>query len=505
MTSACVAVLAFAIQAHAQTAAPGWTVADVGRPASAGTAAFGPDLLTVTSTGADVAGFADQFTFVYRPIAGNATIIAKLDNVQALDPGAQAGLMIRESLAGAARNGFVFANGNRATAFRARLSAERPTTEAGAGSSSGDAVWLKLQRVDSELIASRSIDGATWTIVSSSTIALPETVFVGLAAASHSAPSWIAAAFSNVRVIGGGMLEGGFSATDVGSPSLAGGSWSSAGTFVVDGSGQGIGGSQDQFRFVYRPFSGDADVMTRVAAFESFASDARAGIVVRESLDPASPYAAVLVSPRSVEFASRLSAAEPPAVETGGSMSAPVYLRLRRTGNVVTGLRSPDGIYWNTVGQQEMTAELAYIGLAATSSDPRQLAHVRFDNTIVAATAPVRDGSTPLHSHLPTTPAPPVTPVPSEPPNKVIFVPSTIHDDVTRYVLEIFMEAADPATARALAIVDLGKPPVLLGECTVDIASRILALAPGRYVATVTAIVPSEGTFRSDPSPVFTR
>jgi hypothetical protein len=504
--AAWVAVFAFAIQAHAQTSAPGWTVADVGEPASTGTATFGPDALTVTSTGADIAGLADQFTFVYRPIIGNAAIVARIDSVQALDAGAQAGVMIRESLAADASTAFIFVNGNRATAFRARTSAGRPTTEAGAGSSTASAVWLKLQRAGAELIASRSIDGVTWTVVSSSTSALPETVFVGLAVASHSAPSWIAAGFSNVRVIGSGTLDDGFSAADVGSPSLTGGSWGSDGTFVIDGSGQGIGGSQDQFRFVYRPFAGDADVMTRVAAFETGSPDARAGIVVRSGLDATSPYAAVLVSPRGVEFASRSSDAEPAAIETGGSISASTYLRLRRTGNTVTGLRSPDGIYWSTVGQKQMTAELGYIGVAATSGDPRQLAHVRFDNTIVAAVAPARDGSTPLHSHLPTTPTPPVTPVtPSGPPDKVIFVPSTIHDEVARYVLEVFLEGADPTTARALAIVDLGKPEVTLGECAVDIAARILALAPGRYVATVTAIVLAEGNFRSDPSPVFTR
>jgi hypothetical protein len=199
--SACVFVLALSVRANAQTTAGGWLVAGVGQPSSAGSAAFGPDILTLTSTGGDVAGFSDQFTFAYRAIAGNATIIARLDAVQALSASAQAGLMIRESLVPTARHAFVFANGSRGAAFRSRTVADRSTLESGA-SPAGDSAWLKLERVASELIASRSRDGVTWTVVATSTIDLPDTVLVGGAVAGPPPPTKVAAEFGVVGRVG---------------------------------------------------------------------------------------------------------------------------------------------------------------------------------------------------------------------------------------------------------------------------------------------------------------
>jgi len=44
--------------------------------------------------------------------------------------------------------------------------------------------------------------------------------------------------------------------------------------------------------------------------------------------------------------------------------------------------------------------------------------------------------------------------------------------------------------------VDLGKPTITEGECRVDISTIILGLAPGDYIATVTAV----GSGTSAPS-----
>jgi regulation of enolase protein 1 (concanavalin A-like superfamily) len=507
------AVLALAVHAHAQTTAPGWVVRDIGQPPSAGTASFGPDALTVTSSGAEVAGLSDQFTFVYRPITGSATIIAKVDAVQAPSAGAQAGVMIRASLESAAPHAFMFGSGNGGTEFRSRSNTDGSTsdTKARAVSIGGEPIWLKLERTTSDVVASRSVDGVNWTAVATARVAFAETVYVGLAVASHAAPGWISAGFSRVRVVGNGTLDDGFSAIDIGQPALSGGSWSDGETFLVDGSGRSVGADPDQLRFVYRAFAGDADVMTRVAAFEAATPDTHAGLVVRASLDATSPYAAVFATPQGVEFASRLMAGERPSVVPGGAVNSEVYLRLRRRDNVVTALRSPDGIYWMTVAQQAMPSDLGFVGIGVTSNDARQTARVRFDHTVFAAAAPspTKEGArTSSRDESLVRMAAVETPIPVDvlvPPTTLIFTASTLHDDVDRYVLEVFLEGADPTTARALSTTNLGRPVRVNGECTVDVRARIAALAPGRYIATVTAVVPAQGIFQSDPSAVFTR
>jgi len=86
-----------------------------------------------------------------------------------------------------------------------------------------------------------------------------------------------------------------------------------------------------------------------------------------------------------------------------------------------------------------------------------------------------------------------------------VFTPSSNHATaVDRYVIELFPLGADPTVANPVGTRDLGKPAITNGEIRVDITSTILALAPGKYIATVTAIG-SGGSTQSAPSPQFTR
>jgi len=90
-------------------------------------------------------------------------------------------------------------------------------------------------------------------------------------------------------------------------------------------------------------------------------------------------------------------------------------------------------------------------------------------------------------------------------PSTAVFTPSS--NDATavdRYVLEVFPVGADTRVANPVATQDLGKPAISNGSCSADVTSTILALIPGSYIATVTAIGPG-GSTQSAPSPQFTR
>ena len=90
-------------------------------------------------------------------------------------------------------------------------------------------------------------------------------------------------------------------------------------------------------------------------------------------------------------------------------------------------------------------------------------------------------------------------------PSTAVFTPSSNHDTaVDRYVLEIFPLGADTTVANPIGTQDLGKPAINNGECRADVSAAILALLPGSYVATVTAIGEG-GSAQSAPSPQFTR
>jgi len=95
-------------------------------------------------------------------------------------------------------------------------------------------------------------------------------------------------------------------------------------------------------------------------------------------------------------------------------------------------------------------------------------------------------------------------PVPA--PRAVVFGASPDHHTsaVTSYVLDVFVAGADPSTATPLASSNLGKPaPAANNDITVDRLAFFIALAPGAYTATISAVGPG-GRARS-PGVAFTR
>jgi YVTN family beta-propeller protein len=86
--------------------------------------------------------------------------------------------------------------------------------------------------------------------------------------------------------------------------------------------------------------------------------------------------------------------------------------------------------------------------------------------------------------------------------SKAVFEPSANDGAVVRYVLDVFRSGMDPEASPPSASQSLGKPPIVNGECSADISETLGRLAPGTYVATVSA-VGSTDTARSAPSAPF--
>ena len=55
-----------------------WADQDVGAAGLVGSASYASGTFTVKASGADIAGGADAFHFVYQPISGDATIVARV-------------------------------------------------------------------------------------------------------------------------------------------------------------------------------------------------------------------------------------------------------------------------------------------------------------------------------------------------------------------------------------------------------------------------------------------
>jgi signal transduction histidine kinase len=72
---------------------------DIGSPRRSGELTIAGNRFQVTGVGGDIWDTPDQFSFVYEPLQGAGEIIARIDDFEAPDPAARAGLMMRESLA----------------------------------------------------------------------------------------------------------------------------------------------------------------------------------------------------------------------------------------------------------------------------------------------------------------------------------------------------------------------------------------------------------------------
>jgi endoglucanase len=178
-----------------------WLTQDVGAPGVAGSASFGNGMFTATGSGGDIWNTSDAFRFVYVPVTGNGTIIARVTAVQNIDAWSKAGVMIRESLAGNAINAFIAVTPGNGVTWQTRS-----TT----GGSSGNAAtggliapyWVKLVRSGNTFTGYRSPDGVTWTQQGTATITMAAAAYIGLALTSHNNSSLCTATFDNVTAPG---------------------------------------------------------------------------------------------------------------------------------------------------------------------------------------------------------------------------------------------------------------------------------------------------------------
>ena len=177
----------------------GWSSRDIGAVAAAGTASFTDGTFSVTGSGADIWGAADELHFVSRTLTGDGTIVARVASVDNVDPWTKVGVMIRESLTAGSPHAFMLVSPGKGLAFQRRISPSGVSTHSSGGSGTAP-VWLKLTRAGQVVYAFRSADGVTWTPVASETMIFGSTVHIGLAVSSHRDGSLATARFEGVTV-----------------------------------------------------------------------------------------------------------------------------------------------------------------------------------------------------------------------------------------------------------------------------------------------------------------
>jgi len=379
-----VAILVSGVSARVAQADPipsPWVGRDIGSPSIAGDDSFDPTrkAFTIDAAGSDIWDTADQFHFVYQQVSGDVDIIARVDSVLAADAWSKAGVMIRSSLSAGAAHGFALVSAGKGTAFQWRAQANGPSTNLSGGTAAAPR-WVRLTRAGSRVTAYSSADGGSWKTIGSATIAVGTSVYVGLAATSHTPSAATTAVVSQTSVIPLSLPSPQKDA-DIGPPPLPGSAGARLGTYTVTGSGNDIWDRADQFNFVYQPITGDVDISARVASLQGSSTWAKAGVMIRESLANDSRHAFALISSgRGSAFQRRIDPGGFSVNTAGPAIAPPGWVRLVRAGFQFTAYTSTDGVKWTTVGTDTVPmADTVYVGFAVTSHSASTTATATID------------------------------------------------------------------------------------------------------------------------------
>jgi regulation of enolase protein 1 (concanavalin A-like superfamily) len=168
---------------------------------------------------------------------------------------------------------------------------------------------------------------------------------------------------------------------DVGTVGTAGSFVQADDTLLVRGSGGDIWNQADAFRYVYKTLNGDGSITAKVESMQNTAPWAKAGLMIRETLDANSKQIIAFMSPQhGVALQGRSSTGGTTAgfAEASG-LTAPRWLRLERSGNVFTAYHSSDGSSWTTLGSSTINMGTSVkVGLAVCSVNDGTLCNAVF-------------------------------------------------------------------------------------------------------------------------------
>jgi regulation of enolase protein 1 (concanavalin A-like superfamily) len=174
-----------------------------------------------------------------------------------------------------------------------------------------------------------------------------------------------------------------WAAHDLGSGTQAGGGYVTGDTVVVTGAGGDIYKDSDGGRLLTQQLSGDGTIVARVVSMTNTNPWAKAGVMIREGTAANAKHAFCFVTPAAtngVGFIRRTSAGAMSTYTGGSKNTAPRWLKLVRSGSLITASESANGTTWTVVGTVTMSmTNPVRIGFAVTSGDNTRLCTAVFD------------------------------------------------------------------------------------------------------------------------------
>ncbi len=180
-------------------------------------------------------------------------------------------------------------------------------------------------------------------------------------------------------------LPAGWLNQDIGDVGAAGSASESAGTWTVTGSGNDMWDKADEFHLVYTTLRGDGEISARVVSIPDQHEWQKAGVTIRESLDPRSPHVSHIMreTDRGNSAQWRPGYSSNSQSDNKNNPDTPQWVRVVREGDIFRTYLSSDGSTWtlhnNRVKYVPMQAEVL-IGLCVTSHKDGELSTCTLDD-----------------------------------------------------------------------------------------------------------------------------
>jgi outer membrane protein assembly factor BamB len=393
-----------------------WNCADVAGALPPGTQVLNGGTWTASSGGSDIWANSDQYHFMWQTLQADGTVSAHVTAVSNAGTWAKAGVMLRTSAdplnpdPSAPYYG-VFVTPSNGVAVQWRPSQDANTNQILVSGSAP--LYLMVDRwTDSGTNppvtyyqALTSSDAKTWAAVPGSLMTMPAmsgALLAGVATNSYNqgvAATWTldSLAVTSTELQPNGICPGGWDCEDIGSPYPAGAQNDANGTWTIQASGYDIWNANDQFRFVGHWLTSDGIVSARITSQTNTDGWAKAGVMLRATNDPASPYYAVFATPAhgiAVQYRTAQGAATNQVTPLNSTV--PVYLRVARwtdtSGSApityYTAYSSNDGSMWSAVPGSTVALSMPgtiLAGLAVTSHNGGVLGTATFDSVSITS------------------------------------------------------------------------------------------------------------------------
>jgi hypothetical protein len=170
------------------------------------------------------------------------------------------------------------------------------------------------------------------------------------------------------------------------------------GTYTMTGSGTDIWNAADEFHYAFKSLTGVGSIVAKVLSVDNTDLWAKAGVMIRETLDAGSKFAAVYITPgNGCRFQARtdtdIAATSDTSVVTSQqtTITAPYWVKLERdvAGNF-RGYYSTNGSTWTPMSWNSQNISMSsniYIGLAVTSHNAAATCEAKFSNVTITGSA----------------------------------------------------------------------------------------------------------------------